>query len=649
MKKKSGRVMSDAERQIIEGLRKMPASWTATRVVRFSTDDAEIARTYGDMMQKRRELRPQATTPPTLGEMFGLASAYLTRCGRTAVLARRCAIVTKRAGEDSFGAVGSPLSLRLTETDAGRTGPCAGDALLLVRAEKPETMATALELPAVRKAVLWEAEVGASGILPTLLPRFAGVLYEPEKLTGMPSALPLERLFTPISGMLLSVAPENAEHIGRLLGSVPGVTAEPFAALTANEETAIADSANGVLRIRTAELRAMTAAGEREIRIAPGSEPAGPLVRIPIAGSASPYLLSPDLQPERVSENGLSVAAATRELRGDCFRAAMATALSPWLSLAAAGADMADIRLAIGLRVPAPNDRTEDTLAEAILGMYRVQTEFAAPAILFAEEDERLTAPHLTVWAFAPDNGISPPVYRTAGNGVYCVTPVMTETGIPDFVLLRRLLTDARTLSRSGNLFSMRTAIGETLGDCLARSAGHGLTCRLSEPDAAERRLPVGLIAEGVSLPFSRIGTTETTVPVSTGDPSDWILPEQIGKYIWSDRYEITVLSAPDDAAANALALALRKSGADCAAVSDRDGAGPVSRRILTSRILILCPNATLPQDEQTLFALRMLTSGGGMILRLGETAPKPEGFPHRTGSDRIGDGFLRALSAKIH
>ena len=649
MKKKSERVMTDTERQILDDLRKVPASWTATRVTQFSTDDAEIARTYGDMMQKRRELHPQAVTPPTLGEMFGLASVYLARSGRAATFARRCVTVTKRAGTDSFGAVGSPLSLRLTGTDNGRTGPCAGDTLILVRAEKPETLSAILERPAIRKAILWESEVGASGILPTLLPRFAGILYGPEKLTGIPATIPLGRLFAPINGTLLLVSPEQAEHIGHLLGAVPGVTAELFASLTADEVTAIADPANGVLRIRTSELRAMIAAKEREIRIAPDDEPAGPMTRIPIAGSASPYLRAPDFLPERVSENGFSVAAATRELRGDCFRAAMATAISPLLSLTAAGADPADIRLAIGLRVPAPNDRTEEVLAAAILGMYRVQTEFAVPAVLFAEQDEHLTAPHLTIWALTPDNGICPPAYHAVGNGVYCVTPVMTDTGIPDFVLLRRLLNEVRTLSRSGNFFSVRTAIGETLGECLARSAGGGLTCRLSESDAAERRLPIGLIAEGSSLPFSRIGTTETMFRDTGNGSCDWVLPEKVGKYIWSDRYEITVLSASDDAAANALALALRRVGADCISVSEQDGAGPVSRRILTSRILILCPNAALPQDEQTLFALRMLTSGGGMILRLGEKAPKQDGFPFRTVTDRLGDEFLRTLGTKIN
>lgn len=121
-------------------------------------------------------------------------------------------------------------------------------------------------------------------------------------------------------------------------------------------------------------------------------------------------------------------------------------------------------------------------------------------------------------------------------------------------------------------------------------------------------------------------------------------LPEKIGKYVWSDRYEITVLSRPGDSAAASLAVALRGAGADCLALTATED-GPVSRRILTSRILILCSGAVLPAGDKTVFALRMLTGGGGLILRLDDTAPAVPAFPCVTLSGTLPDGFLPLLS----
>ena len=106
------------------------------------------------------------------------------------------------------------------------------------------------------------------------------------------------------------------------------------------------------------------------------------------------------------------------------------------------------------------------------------------------------------------------------------------------------------------------------------------------------------------------------------------------------------MLSRTHDAAAVSLAAALCEVGADCKVLTGRDGDGPISRRLLTSRILILCPEAVLPQDAQTVFALRMLTGNGGLILRLGETAPTVTDFASLTVSGRLGETFLRGIAA---
>ncbi|MBO7274665.1 MAG: hypothetical protein J6V22_07395, partial [Clostridia bacterium] len=50
--------------------------------VSLMTNDEFAARTYADMMQKRKTLAPNASYPCTLSEAFGLTTAYLAYAGK---------------------------------------------------------------------------------------------------------------------------------------------------------------------------------------------------------------------------------------------------------------------------------------------------------------------------------------------------------------------------------------------------------------------------------------------------------------------------------------------------------------------------------------------------------------------------------------
>ena len=60
MAKKQQRVMTDAENRTLHRLEDIPAGWSYNRIQAFSTDDADMAATYTDMMEKRRELYENA-------------------------------------------------------------------------------------------------------------------------------------------------------------------------------------------------------------------------------------------------------------------------------------------------------------------------------------------------------------------------------------------------------------------------------------------------------------------------------------------------------------------------------------------------------------------------------------------------------------
>ena len=642
MAKKQQRVMTDAENRTLHRLEDIPAGWSYNRIQAFSTDDADMAATYTDMMEKRRELHPGAVTPPTVGELFGLASAYLARSGRMPAFAHTGLTLGKTAGtERTYGAEGSPLYLRLCDTDRKRSALTEGDRLLLVRSEDPAALIRFAESPAVRRGTKWEAPVGEYGILPTVLPRMEGICYDLPALSGIAAASPMDRLFVPLPGSRLFAVGAASVREATDTAAACGCALSVIAHLTAGDETAFAYSGEDVLRTDTLWLRTLPRRETLSVHAPAKNDASEPLCRGVTVEGHSVYLGDSLSVGERVTEGGFTVAASARRLCGNVFRSAMETVLASLVSAAASGADYTGIRLGIGLRLPAGQDAAgQGDLLAAILGIYRVQTEFACPAALFAETDDNLDAPHLTVFAVTDTSGTVPSAFAKNGSGVFCVTPVLLASGIPDFSLLRRLLREVRGLSVAGKLFSARAAVCESPAGCIGR-VSDTLTCRLSA--SASDALPLSLILEGTGLPYMRIGTVETT-PMKPAAAVGFTLPEKIGKYVWSDRYEITVLSRPGDSAAASLAVALRGAGADCLALTATED-GPVSRRILTSRILILCSGAVLPAGDKTVFSLRMLTGGGGLILRLDDTAPAVPAFPCVTLSGTLPDGFLPLLS----
>lgn len=649
MGKKMQRVPSEEEKQIlIRGLQTASAGWQTDEVVGLSTDDRDIAQTYADMMNKRREMHPDARTPVTLGEAFGLASAYLRRSGKRAEFAHIGLSLTQTLDTGTtVGTDASPVCLRLTDTDKDTPAPAEGDRLLVVPADADaEAWLNFRENPAVVRAVKWEETVPESGILPLTLPLFEGICFDLRKIPGDTTRPPLSRLFGACAGAKLLLISGAAQSDLSELASAWKLPVSPIAVLTADGETRFAYSDSDILPVNTAWLRSLPTHRQLRIRIPTDTDTkTEPLIRRPVAGGHSPYLAGSNVLPERILCGDLTVAGAVRSLPGDCFRGALETVLASLLSVACAGVDYTEVRLAVALRFPEPDSETAlGNLMATILGIYRAQTEFACPAALFARTDNTLPAPELTVYAAGSAVGTVPPAFAVPANGVYCVAPVMQETGIPDFPLMRKLLDDVHALRLAGKLTGARIAVAETLGDCIRRVSGQGLTCRLADAETGNAALRLALILDGTGLPFARVGIVETELPVRNPEAPE-ALPPRFGKYIWSGKYEITVLSRQGDAGAVSLAAALRRTGSDCVCLTPADGSGPISRRILTSRVLILCPGAVLPEDSYMEFALRMLRADGGVILRFSDDTPAPAGIRTQTFPAGLPQSVLNGLA----
>lgn len=601
-KKRLLRDATDAERAVLRQLGNLRGAWTTDSIWRFSTDDDELAKTYEDLMQKRRELHPNAQTPPTLGEIFGLASQYLARSGRSPRFPHvGLSLSSELARDRCFWADASPLSLRLVDNDRRCDEPTAGDRLVLVSDAETSDRFAFLEERAVADAVKWSAPVGTEGILPTVLPCFSGLCFDLRQVDARLAEEPLARLFAPIPNARLLLV-RGAQYPCVAATAVRyGMLATPIAHLSERDCTMFAYAEDDVVAVSTAWLRSLPVRRNLSFPSIPHREQEERNDRtaaVSSVGSGSAYLQAPSFGQELAVRDGFAVSAAVQTVTEDAFRAAIETALSPLAVLAAAGVDIATANLGIGLRLPSnPTEQTSHAaeLFSLLLGLYRVQAEFACPAVLYAETDPRLLTPQLTVFAVAK-----------AAEG-----RVTESLRVPDAL---------RSACRCGGSVPNFADLRSRFRDL---AAGGG-SCRQSETAA------LGEKTHCAQTPAVRV-------------------PPMVGKYVWSKRYEITVLSSEGDASAAALAVALRGVGADCLNLSCAERsdpvAGAVSRRILTSRILILCPGATLPQDPHTVFALRLLSANQGLILRLDERAPQVVGFPSVTLAGSLPTDFLRQIT----
>lgn len=504
------RACNDAERQTFEKLKNLPPDWTALRLYNVSTDDKAVADTYADMLAKREELHPRATLPPTLGEMFGLATAYLTRSGVTPQFKTAKPSLCKYFPiGTTFGTKGSPLTLGLANSP--RKAVSAGDRIVLLRRDEKSKFAEFCSTEQVRHAVKWEHTVDADGILPTLLPCFSGIGFYLQSLGDLSAPTPLDRLFMPLRNAVLVLLDGEDLNTVKETAETYSVGAVQIGVLIDRPEYLFAYDNTEILRVDTAGLRSLLPKAQADIAIPIDRSSASSLRRLTASHNARPA--------ERIAVGSVTVSSAVRTIDGDRFRSALQTVLAPILSLASSGADYENIKLAVGLRMPTPKTVADySNLLAVIVGIYRAEAEFACPAVLYAETNDSLSDVQLTAYAVTENAKPLPLCYQSAGSAVWCVTPAYTSDRIPDFANLRQLLRDMRTMAINGKIFSSRAVVSESL-ESRNLASQDSLMCRLSE--GQNPTLSLGFLVEGTQLPFVRVGTVISAPPKSTDVRSD--------------------------------------------------------------------------------------------------------------------------------
>ena len=698
--------------RLLDALAALPARPGDAALSELYTNDVFAAGTYADMMNKRRELFPAASSPVTLREALTLATAYLARGGKPQTPGQadlrlrweRDGLVSEAGlggpgsapGDGSpVGAEGSGFSLLPRAT--ALPGVAEGDQFLLLhRRDMPAGQYRALTGRLLRRPdtagmIRRIAAVPEGGLLPLLLRLCRGFCCDLRRLQlpgdEAPLSLLADRRF---AGDLLLAVP--AQHTGTLvnLAAQAGLRPVFFAYAAPGNRAALINSAGQTVSLETAFLGSLTPRPTVVAHLPDEKEAQpDPVSHTPVSAALCPYLHRAAQAPGRVTADGCLLAVAHVQTGGAFFRSAVRAALLPLLSLSAAGQDYARQRLAVGLALP-KGPLTPGAAGEGmatVLGLYRVQTELGLPAaVLSVQTDPQLAHPALTVFSCAPlarpqaafptgGRPALPSSFVSAGSRVYCVSPTVGPDGLPDFALLRRLLTELCGLGARGALRSARAVCGERLPEALERMAGGGLSFRLSGAGTGfEGALPPGVLLEASEpLPYTEVAEVTAAAPAAGAAAQP--LPELPAQsLIWSDCPEAVLVCARRDAGAQALAGVLRQHGIACgvfeadppaaaqeepcaragapagmapAAGEEPDAAkaaapgnpggaavcrvpeelaGPLSRAALTARFLILCGAVALPQDGRMRFALSARQEAGGVLLALGEGTELPAG-----------------------
>lgn len=600
-------------------------------IAELLTNDTCVARTYADMIAKRRTLRPDAAAPITLDEAFSLANQALMRVGKTPALrGLDMSLQTAAAHVDRTRALREVESgIHLTRSGSRTESVKAGDLLVLLRPMETvvgrgvDPVSVFLGRSDARARIKHIFTVAEGGLLSILLACAKGAQIDLTRLSVTGEELPCSMLVDAYEGDSVALISRGEYERLAQAAQVHAIRTQAFASLNDSARLAFFRSHDlPAFAFEAAFLRSFIPF--RSLSVALGDEQDATLAPIShrtVKADHSAYIQADrSCESEALALGGLLHASATSCAKAACYRNAIDTALAPILALAACGVDYSTARLTIAMTRSA--NSTEKAIAEVtstILGLYRVQTELgipmAASRILYEKEQ---TDTKLSVMAVAPEKNALPSVFATANHGIYCLTPARDGDRQIDFAALREMLTYLTAIANEGVVKGVRLVCRESLTSVLQEMQTDMLTCRITDDVwACEGELPLAILIEADGdIRARRVGTVvvreSLEMPVLLQDIPcrRCLLPV--------DRSSVTLIAAHSDTDAQALADELKRRGAEVFLHAPVDASVDIARSILSCATLILCGSATLPENELLDFAARTHAEAGGLVLLLG-------------------------------
>lgn len=611
----------------------------------FFTNDAFVARTYADLLKKRKQLYPDRTYPCTFGEAINLATQYIhyakgeTNSSRTVLIPENVRDSVTYPDATCVAAPQSTYRMRLLPITVNETED--GDTLILLtwtseekQAQFHQKSAELLRNAEFMQFVKGVVKVGQGGILHELLNITDSALIHLSSFSPIESSISATALCEEYCGSyILRILPNQVSHILSRL-TQDDIRAIPFAQVKQGGKFIFArdmkDRSNSfsldsrfLHTLNRYQNCAATLADEATLstdKIFFGS----------VGGGNCSYLTSniSSHMSEFVSIGETACVAASSIPLKSCYKTALWNTLAPIASLCAHGIPYGEQSLSIALEFPADltNPTTVGKCMSTILGIYRAQAELglAATGNIPMRLTKKRNAPSISVWALATEAKKLASTFQKSGSFVYAVSPATDSDGIPDFSALRQMLNQITDFAKEDKILSCRVLATESVTDGIRKmSATH--TCVLSDPTAtAEGKFPLCFLIESKDiLPLRMIGRVHPYRRLPRENPP---IPERTD-LIASEVPEIVIAASLYDSNAMALASHLQDRGANVSLFTNpKADAISFCRAILTAQTLILCPNTSLPQNRQMDFSLNTLRSAGGILLSL-SAKNIPEGF----------------------
>ena len=618
-------------------------------ITEFLTNDVFVAKTYADLLQKRKQIYPDLVRPITLDDAATVASDYIQRTKDPSFLSQFASLIENVRDNviypDATCVTTKDSAYRLRLLPLSNTALANEDALILVSPENEDTqdefrhkIADLLCNKELLQYVKGVSTIERGGILHALLNITDGALVQLSSLSSAETSSPATVLCNGFWGChIVRVAQHQWSLVTTLLVRC-GVRAFPFASIK-HEPKFVFVRDNVSFSLDTRFLRSLNKYQTACAKLTDESSLAPTEISFGGIGGGKCSYLTPD-SADRIGEvveiGSTACVAASAKTANAPFKTALLSVLAPVAALCASGVHYTSQTLSMALEFPTnlTDDFCVGNCMATLLGLYRAQTELglAAQNRTVIRQDKSLTSPNVSVWALAKGPKKIATTFTKSGSFVFAVSPEFNSDGLPNFSALRQMLSQIVSFANEEKILSCRTLTGESITKGI-RKMSHTHTCVVSNESLnTKEKLPLCILIESdQELPFCCIGKVHPykRLPKAVLD-----IPERTD-LIACEKPEIVMVSYACDNDAMALATLLEERGAHVSLFTNPTAQKvALSRAILTTQTLILCPNARLPQSKEMDFALDTLHRAGGIFLSLSKNIT-PEGFiPLKKGID---------------
>ena len=640
------------ELRFLDAVASLPPRAEEITLSELYTNDSFVALTYADMMNKRRELRPDAEEPISLGEALELASVYLKRAGKARKLGSTAPVFCETDAIVRGAVCAEGASVALDTSGNTVSSFSEGDLFMLIHRGNTPTWKYDARIDAflsdedVIPTIKSTFTVPEEGLFYKLLPICDGICYNLPSLSPdghSVTSMLLVKKFSEYRVVVLKKYDVDAvSKVAVRMGLRPMI----FAAVVNDKKTHILYSNTEITAYDTAFLRRLSAK-QTAIAKLPNEQdtPMAEIAHTPIGLHQCRYLTGTTCGQRA---NG-TISVARGVLLESPYRSAMETALTALLSTAASGCKPSESSFAVSLRTPPLSDSEKiGEVIAAMLGIYRLQCELSISSeITEIATDHALDHPEVNVFSISPAP-LLPSEFTKKGNRIYCVAPAIGKDGLVVFDALRALLKELAEFCRQGDIQSVRVLCEERITDAVAQMVTDALTSHLTDADAlAGDRLPLAILFESVSmLPYPEIGyVTEKEAPMTASVTVQ--LPKLSNTLNRTDRYRVVLIGKPADRDSIALSKKIRDHGADCVRLCDTASEFVLCAEIIGAQLVLLCGDVDLPDGDQLTFARRVLREAGGMVIQLGENVNLHPNFADHILFDGLGEAILTQIAGE--